>query len=1073
MHTAIAAGRRLALVGAAPLLLVGMGSALAAPAPSASGAGPAPSVRAPIALSSEAGSPDADKEPERSDTARAFADTTARVRELLADRLALDIEPRSLFDVDISDLRVVQIERQRLEQLERNAAPADDGKTGRDTLKRVAKAVIERVIPDPVDAGAADADGGIPERLLATPDELKARLELDHARLDFYRLPAEARDKLLSAHKARQDEDRSSSEKELNEAEKKARAAEAERQQALESARTARSEALRLVAEEQARLLAVAQRQAEFEKLLVGSRDALAARKELVLGWQRTLRETTDAASRDEIDPAAVDLVYSRLRGELRSSRDQLATALARVRAASEVPQAGENRLSELAAEVNQTPALQQRKIVEKEATRLIEMERQLRSEKVRELYADVVSLNRDRLALYPHLSEARRSEVVGFGPAGVDQAQAEVRQVGLVLQQHIQAAGQFIKALRGPGSARSDSALTATLLAVKWLVPFALFVAWRRRAQQTLNAMLDASREARRSHRQVEPSASERLLGFVLRIRSPAEWLLLLAAIVWLLPATSTSRLEVAIPTTIFAWTLGGAAVVSVIDALAAQGESGSRKSRLITAHVRLRSLRLLGRVIVVVALVLSLSDQLVGRGTIYSWVLSNCWFAAVPVVLLLARWWHDIVHERLSQKRRKNRLEAWVVNHDTGWRRMPASLLGGALVLGSGAVRLVRQRASNFDLTRRVLAYLFRRDITRRGEANLECEPLAATVFAALGPEQASRELVPSIADDAIQRVVQHVRASGGGLFAVVGERGAGKSTLLRRLSEEVGQVRAFSCPLGGGPALERVMAEAVGVPNASLDDAAARVDSEEGVVALLIDDANRLILPRMGGLDAFDGVLAAARRHSGSCAWVFAFDDVVWRFFERARGARPLFDDVIRLQPWREEGIARLLASRNRQVGLEPSFDGLLSALPSDADEIDRAEATEKTSTGYYRLLWDYAGGNPGVALHAWRSCLGTDAAGKPVVRVFDPPSSADLEALPDSAVFVLRAVVQLELAHPDDIAQATMLEPAEIENALRFGLNRGYLRLLDGRYWVTWAWFRPITRFLQRRYLLSVA
>ncbi|MDF3066586.1 MAG: hypothetical protein K0R38_2187 [Polyangiaceae bacterium] len=114
---------------------------------------------------------------------------------------------------------------------------------------------------------------------------------------------------------------------------------------------------------------------------------------------------------------------------------------------------------------------------------------------------------------------------------------------------------------------------------------------------------------------------------------------------------------------------------------------------------------------------------------------------------------------------------------------------------------------------------------------------------------------------------------------------------------------------------------------------------------------------------------------------------------------------------------------------------------------------------------------ARGNPGVALAAWRRCIGVDTTGRAVVKVFAPPSTIELDTLPDHTIFVLRAVVQLEFAHPDDIARSTMLEPADIEDALRLGLNRGYFRKLEGRYWVTWAWFRPITRFLQRRYFLS--
>ena len=46
-------------------------------------------------------------------------------------------------------------------------------------------------------------------------------------------------------------------------------------------------------------------------------------------------------------------------------------------------------------------------------------------------------------------------------------------------------------------------------------------------------------------------------------------------------------------------------------------------------------------------------------------------------------------------------------------------------------------------------------------------------------------------------------------------------------------------------------------------------------------------------------------------------------------------------------------------------------------------------------------------------------------------------ADLESLPDSAVFVLRAVLQLDWARPVDVCAATMLTPAEVANTLRYG------------------------------------
>jgi hypothetical protein len=70
-----------------------------------------------------------------------------------------------------------------------------------------------------------------------------------------------------------------------------------------------------------------------------------------------------------------------------------------------------------------------------------------------------------------------------------------------------------------------------------------------------------------------------------------------------------------------------------------------------------------------------------------------------------------------------------------------------------------------------------------------------------------------------------------------------------------------------------------------------------------------------------------------------------------------------------------------------------------------------------------------------------------------------------------VFVLRAVVQLDLASVDDIVEATMLSRAQVEDALRYASSREYTAESDGRHRLRWTWFRAITRFLARRHLLT--
>jgi hypothetical protein len=306
---------------------------------------------------------------------------------------------------------------------------------------------------------------------------------------------------------------------------------------------------------------------------------------------------------------------------------------------------------------------------------------------------------------------------------------------------------------------------------------------------------------------------------------------------------------------------------------------------------------------------------------------------------------------------------------------------------------------------------------------------------------------------------------------VVALVGARGMGKTEALRRLQEASPEALLVPCEGLDLPGMQADLAGRLGLPvDAHLQAIGAALDREEEPRHLLLDDAQAFIQTVMGGLRGFDRLVGTARGHSRRAVWVLAVDEIVWTFLSRARSIYPLFDEVIFLDPWREEQIAALLTERSAQAGLSPSFEGLLEQLPPGSDEQDRQDALQERKDGYFRLVWDHAGGNPGVALQVWRCSLAQDEAGTPVVRVLQVPDVAELERLPDAVLFVLRAILQLAPAYPAQIDEATRLGGNGLHDALRYGLARGYLAEDGGRFRVTWAWYQPIMQLLQRRQLL---
>jgi hypothetical protein len=845
----------------------------------------------------------------------------------------------------------------------------------------------------------------------------------------------------------------------------------AEERSALETARQAALEAQRLVELERARLLDVGQRQAAFEGQLLKGQRMLTARGEAELGLRRRVRG--ELAAGEGTEP--IDALYDTVHAALSDARAHLRQALQRSgTTASPVPAPGPSDLVRLPIEVDLSDVREQRARVLERSAELERLDRELARAAAKQLMAEVDNTNRLRLSLLPELSPLKRRSVLGLAPAGWEQASSELDQVVLTLRYHLHSALHWARDVRDQGFSQQAAWLTGEV-ALQALLTLAVFWWWRRRADSLLAAARRSLEERRRRRRDLRLRAGllERCVRFVEGVRRPLTLLLLVRVLLALLPGPVRALLEVQVAGTILTWILSGVVVALGIDVLSSEEVERGQGGATETSALRLKSLRLAANAIVAFGLVLSLGDLVVGQGTIYAWVSASRWFVALPVLFAIVAWWRPIVFQRLSCLEQPNALQRWVLARRSGLGSFGAAALGGAFLFTHGAYRSAQAWLVDFTLTRRLLAYLFRRDLSKQArQAGARYSELAAPLFDALGPEADAPALIASAADSEADALSLRLSAPGGGVVAIVGERGSGKSAFLSRLSREPGSI-GVRCPLGGVEPFRRVLSTALGLDTESeFAQVEQRLQAEPRVTRLLIDDAEHLIRPEMGGLAGFDRLLDVCRRSASRSVWVLAFDHGVWRFLEAARETRALFDEIVWMSAWREEGIVRLLTQRSRLSNVTPSFEHLLGDMSDDVHVLGRRMALQRTEANYYRLLWDYASGNPGVALHFWRRSLGVDDAGRVCVRLFDAPEAEALDGLPDSTVFVLRAIIQLGWASREDIVKVTALPGDSVADALRFGSRRGYFDIAAGLYRVNWDWFRAVSRFLERRHLLAL-
>lgn len=955
------------------------------------------------------------------------------------------VDPQSLFETSLVDEVALELDRVRLRALlERLDAPAT----------KPAASGSAKAKPPASAAPSASAAASAPS-LQADIDALdkpawQARVALDRARLAFLSLPVARRAEILADHAARRE---AAKPKESPE-DRRARLAAEEQARVLAAASQARSEAERLVGEELARLIGVERDVNAARESFREARPLLAARKDAVLGVQRRVRDAKAA------DAASADAAYDAVRASLRSARDALERSLDDLATGrSAIPPLGDDPLVDIPAEVS-TDAVRQRRAAVADNIRVASSEEVLlRHARTAAMLDEVNVLNRERLGLLPALSAEKRSAVTSFSPTGLEQAAAEARHLKLVLRYHQQVALGWAKTIRSGGSS-NVSLWTVGVTLVPWLLLLAGFAWLRRRIGPLLALVASRFEEEDRSDRRTTPSVPTHAARFASRVHRPLEWLAFGALSLWLLPPSVRSLLEVQLVALAIAWVFSGALVVNVIDAIAATTDHPLSEEAAPAAALRLRSLRLVGRIVTLFALVLVVTARLVGEGTVYTWVLSTCWIAAVPVFLLIVRWWRETIFERVEAVRKKTAVQSWVLANRAGWKSFLAGIVGAVHLFATGTVKVVRDRVSSFNLARRAHAYLFRRELDRLAEDGQDVAklPLPPAAASALSPERSDGERLPSPGDVVSAALALRLGAGKGGVFGLVAPRGLGKSSLLRALAAEHEGATLVACTTE--TSLETLRAIVDALPPSP--DAAPRL--------VLLDDAHVLVRPVIGGFAELDAVLSLARATDDRLVWVFSIDALLWPLIARARDARPLFDHLHVLEPWNEEQIGALVDARTQEAGLSPSFDDLLEPLPPSADEIDRLEALESRKRGYVRMLWDHVRGNPGLALQAWRASLALTPSGELRVRALPQPDVTQLETLPDTTLFVLRAVMQLSPAQPATVATITRLSSEQVTNTLRFGEANGYLEATDEGFRVSWRWLDTLQRLLERRHLL---
>ncbi|EAQ54343.1 MULTISPECIES: ATP-binding protein [Vibrio] len=678
--------------------------------------------------------------------------------------------------------------------------------------------------------------------------------------------------------------------------------------------------------------------------------------------------------------------------------------------------------------------------------------------------YVTLNSLNVSKQHLLEQTSSANKERLTGFGPYGVTQFKQEWELTKLNIEYLAYFQIRSFKALVNDIFISPVPVIGASL---KVLFIYFGLVWWLANSTRLIELFRINFLEAK-----TNPPFLVRVIWYISRAE---------IAIAWLIAITLSLRVLSSIPSLqhlifleIFTWwILGGSIAISFILEFAYRL---GRTSNQEVIALRLSTIRRYVWSFIVAGVILQISSITLGKGTIYSWIYSALFFWFVLVTVSVLRLWRAKVFDTLQHISERPVWVSWAVNRKgTFILNILATAIGIVWLSVYNFQHRIMALLSNYTLFSQALAYLFRIEVAKQSDLDKNQQNLVRIkgdqTYEYILPGNIDSTLI-DYAGDEVKQLSRYLMSDSPAICIVSGERGVGATTLLYTLLHKVSNAEPVyvSCPYAGYQELLAHLAVSIGLEEEATEiQILAHLRKSNTTYLIAIDNAQRLVKPMVGGLSDLIRLTNLLRRSKKNHRVVISIAKSSWRFVDRARGERLLFDLVCFLPRWTEKQVGELLNSRiNTELEKPLSFDGLV--VPKQWDQDDMSEE-ERARQGFYRILWHYSDGNPTVALRFFRLSLNrnkeTDQA---VVRLFHVPEAQELENMPKPMLAVLRSIVQLEIASPEVLSECTQLSTAEITGILRYFESRGYIGWHEEKARISEHWFRHITNVLDRQHLL---
>ncbi|EKO3494092.1 ATP-binding protein [Vibrio fluvialis] len=682
----------------------------------------------------------------------------------------------------------------------------------------------------------------------------------------------------------------------------------------------------------------------------------------------------------------------------------------------------------------------------------------------LQQTYLSLASLSRSKQHLLSLTDGFTHDQYTGFGPDGVKQFQVEWKQMQLNLEY------LMLFQIRSFESMLGDLLISPVPFIwsiCKVLLIYFVLIGWLRNSKHLIDLFWQSYLKDKQS-----PSLLARVIWYISSANKAIAWLIAITLSLQVLSAIKSLQHLVYLEIFIW-WIWGGAIAVSLILEFTYRSSHTSNKALI---ALRLSTIRRIVWTVIITGVVLQLSMRTLGKGTIYTWILTTMYLWFLLMIISVLSLWRERIFAVVEKTPDKPLWVMWAMGKkNTLLLRIPATLVAMVWLTLNGIERRLIAALSNYTFFSQALAYLFRIEAAKQ-TTNIAADQNYVRVrgdetFEYILPGSFDSVLV-DYASEEMKLLSRYLLTDSPAICVVTGERGVGTTTLLYKILNKVKNAEPLylSCPYSGYNELLSLLALSLGLDEDATEvQILAYLRKSEQTYLIAVDNAQRLVKPMVGGLSSLMRLTNLLRRSKKNHRVVMALEKSSWRFVDRARGERLLFDWVTVLPRWSEKQLAELLDSRiNPDVEHPVSFDGLV--VPKQWGQEESSDE-ERAKQGFYRILWHYSDGNPTVALRFFRRSLNRNKETQQVVvRLFHTPESQELEKMPKPMLAVLRSIVQLEIASPEELSECTQLTVPEVIGIMRYFESRGYIEWAEDKTRVSDHWYRTITNVLDRQHLL---